>query len=73
MKNGKIVIGVLAGVAAGVILGILFAPAEGAQSRKKIANKGSDMIKDFKDKFNELLADLEKPNSPAMENRSEKI
>ena len=39
MGTGKILLGVLAGVAAGATLGILFAPAKGSKTRKKIIEK----------------------------------
>lgn len=36
MNNGKILLGVLAGVMTGATLGILFAPDSGANTRKKL-------------------------------------
>ena len=58
MKSGKIILGVLAGLAAGAALGILFAPDKGSETRKKIAEKGKDCGADMKDKFNELASTL---------------
>jgi len=58
MDSGKVVLGVLAGIAAGAILGILFAPAEGKETRKKICKKGTDCADDLKDKFNEFLESI---------------
>jgi gas vesicle protein len=55
MEQGKVVLGVLAGVTAGAILGILFAPDKGVKTRKKIMDKGEDYAEELKDKFNELL------------------
>ncbi|MGF2414597.1 MAG: YtxH domain-containing protein [Ferruginibacter sp.] len=55
MKSGKVVLGLLAGVAAGAVLGILFAPDKGSNTRKKIVNKGEDYANDVKEKFNEAL------------------
>ena len=40
MNSGKVVLGVLAGLAAGAALGILFAPDKGTATRKKISKKG---------------------------------
>ena len=37
MNSGKLVLGLLAGLAAGAVLGILFAPEKGTETRLKIA------------------------------------
>lgn len=59
MKNsGKILLGVLAGLAAGAVLGILFAPDKGSETRKKVAKKAEDYTDGLKEKFNGLLDDL---------------
>jgi gas vesicle protein len=55
MNSGKVVLGVLAGVAIGATLGILFAPAKGTETRKKILREGEDAIGEINDKFEELL------------------
>ena len=55
MSTGKILLGVLAGVAAGALLGVLFAPAKGSDTRKKICKKGEDCADELKEKFNEFL------------------
>ena len=36
MSTGKLVVGVLAGVAVGALVGMLFAPDKGSETRKKI-------------------------------------
>jgi len=51
MNSGKIILGVLAGVAVGAILGILFAPEKGSKTRKKIAEKGINYSEELQDKF----------------------
>ncbi len=55
MNSGKLLLGVLGGVAAGALLGILFAPEKGSKTRKKISKKGEDYVDGFKEKFDELL------------------
>ncbi|HZL08968.1 MAG TPA: YtxH domain-containing protein [Prolixibacteraceae bacterium] len=58
MNSGKLVLGLLAGLAAGATLGILFAPEKGSKTRKKIARVGEDYVDEAKDKLNDLLEDL---------------
>ncbi|CAH0336407.1 hypothetical protein FVB9288_02100 [Flavobacterium sp. CECT 9288] len=43
MKNSDVALGILAGLAVGTVIGILFAPAKGSETRKKIADNGSDL------------------------------
>jgi gas vesicle protein len=55
MSSGKILLGVLAGLAAGALLGILFAPDKGSVTRKKISTKSDEYAESLKEKFNEFL------------------
>lgn len=55
MENGKIVLGVLGGIAVGALLGVLFAPDKGSITRRKISKKGEEYLDDIKDKFDEFL------------------
>lgn len=58
MGTGKVLVGVIAGVAAGALLGVLFAPDKGSETRKKISKKGSDTVEGLKDKFDQLLSSI---------------
>ena len=55
MKSGKVLLGVLVGVAAGALMGILFAPEKGGRTRKRIINKGETYVDVLKDKFEEVI------------------
>lgn len=55
MKSGKVILGIMAGLAAGAALGILYAPGKGTTTRKKISKKGDAYIEDLKTMFDEFL------------------
>lgn len=58
MKRGKVLLGILGGMAAGALLGILLAPDSGANTRKKIVKKGEDYVDGVKEKFTEMMDDV---------------
>jgi gas vesicle protein len=68
MTAGKIVLGILGGVATGAILGILFAPEEGSKIRKKIADKGNDLASGLKRKFEDSCKNIANHQEDHMEN-----
>ncbi len=51
MNANKVLMGVLGGVAVGAVAGILFAPAKGTKTRKRIMKKGNNLKKDLKNKL----------------------
>ncbi|MEP7197496.1 MAG: YtxH domain-containing protein [Saprospiraceae bacterium] len=55
MSSGKVLLGLLAGVAAGAIVGILFAPDKGRNTRKKISKDGDNYVTELKSKFDKFL------------------
>jgi gas vesicle protein len=60
MKSGKILLGLLAGVAIGATLGILFAPDKGSSTRKKISKKGDEYADELEKKFNDFIDSMTK-------------
>lgn len=46
-NDQKVIVGFLCGVAAGALAGILLAPSSGEETRKKIADKASDLKDDL--------------------------
>ena len=55
MSTGKVLLGVVAGLAAGAVLGILFAPEKGSDTRRMIKRKSEDLADELKDKFEDFL------------------
>jgi gas vesicle protein len=60
MGSGKVLLGVLAGVAVGATLGILFAPDKGSVTRKKISAKSDDYAEELEEKFNQFIEGITK-------------
>lgn len=71
MNSSKIVLGVLGGIAVGAIAGVLFAPAKGTETRKKIVKKGSDYSNDFKNKFEDLYGNVTNKYENVMDDATE--
>jgi gas vesicle protein len=55
MSARGILIGIIAGAAAGAVLGVLFAPAKGSATRRKIARRGAEYAEEAKETFNESI------------------
>ena len=60
MSSGKVLLGVLAGVAAGALLRVLFAPDKGWNTRKRITKKADEYMDGLREKFDEFLKLLRK-------------
>jgi gas vesicle protein len=58
MKRGTIILGIVGGVAVGALLGILLAPDKGERTRKRILRKGEDYMDVVKDKFNDVVEEM---------------
>lgn len=59
MKNSDVVVGILGGLAVGAILGVLFAPDKGSNTRRKIAEKGTDLKDNLKGNFNDFVVSID--------------
>ena len=57
--NGGTILALLAGAAIGAGVGILFAPDKGSNTRRKIAEKGTDLKDNIKGNFNDFVASIE--------------
>jgi gas vesicle protein len=71
-KNAKILTAAAAGIATGAVLGILFAPASGCDTRKKISKEGRDLTDSLKAKFNngkEKMSECKKDIACAMKEK----
>ena len=55
MISGKVTIGIVVGAVVGGILGVLFAPAKGSVTRKRIARRSTACAKDVNEKFNDYI------------------
>jgi gas vesicle protein len=58
MESGKVLLGVLGGVAVGALIGILFAPDKGTNTRKKLKDTGLGYADDLKGKFNDIKQEM---------------
>jgi gas vesicle protein len=72
MSTGKVLLGLLAGVAAGALLGILFAPDKGSVTRKKLTKKGDEFADEMKERFDEFLENMSEKFEKAEDVVSEK-
>ncbi len=58
MEAGKTALGIVLGIGVGALLGVLFAPAKGSKTRRRIMDKGQGFAEDLKGKFDGLVGDV---------------
>jgi gas vesicle protein len=72
MNNiSKVVVALAAGVAVGAVLGILFAPAKGEETRKKMGEEGKKMADALKNKYREAKEKFERAGEDMKEKMDE--
>jgi len=71
MNTGKILIGVLAGVAIGAAAGIMFAPHVGSTTRRRLSQKGVDYFEGLKKTLNNMVDDMADKLSPVKDGAEE--
>jgi gas vesicle protein len=55
MNAGKVVLGLVAGVAIGALIGVLFAPEKGSDTRSNLVSKKDEYADAMKKKFDEFV------------------
>jgi gas vesicle protein len=55
MNSIKVALGVMAGIAVGAVAGILFAPAKGSSTRRRIIHIGEEYSDELKERFEDLV------------------
>jgi gas vesicle protein len=58
MDSGKVLVGVIAGVAIGALFGVLYAPDKGSETRHKISKGTTDTLDELRSNFDSLLHTL---------------
>lgn len=64
-NTGKLIGTLVLGAAIGAALGILFAPAKGSETRKKITGNSDDFTDAMKEKFSDFLENIKKDATTA--------
>ena len=70
MNNGKVMLGIMAGLASGALLGVLFAPDRGKDTRRRLGRKGDNYVKELGDKIDNLIDDVSKKYEHAKDEAS---
>lgn len=69
-NNGKLIGALLIGAAIGGALGLLFAPAKGSETRKKLMAKGGDLSDTIKEKISDLVENMKREEEETIRPKS---
>ncbi len=70
-NTSKVVVALAAGFAVGAVLGLLFAPAKGEETRKKMGEEGKKMAETLKNKYREAKEKFERAGEDIKERMDE--
>ena len=73
MKNDKLIVGILSGLAIGVVAALLLAPDKGSKTRKRMMHSGSKAADLVKNKAQDMIGSAESKYIDAIEMAEQKI
>lgn len=73
MEAGKTALGIVLGIGVGALLGVLFAPAKGSKTRRRIMDKGQGFADELKGKFDGLYEDVSGKYETLLEDAKEVV
>jgi gas vesicle protein len=73
MEAGKTALGIVLGIGVGALLGVLFAPAKGSKTRRRIMDKGQGYADDFKGKLEGMYQDASGKYDALLEDAKEVV
>ncbi|WP_247233983.1 YtxH domain-containing protein [Telluribacter sp. SYSU D00476] len=73
MKTENVVLGIALAAVAGIAVGMLFAPEKGERTRRKIKEKGEDLLDDLQHDYDRSVKQIKRKVETAYENLSAEI